>query len=90
MMTFGEFLDRVCGKKYKAALCASKGSFEFGGKADSISYLHREDESGNSFILIVPPGRNRETLVTDDVVRSACEQLGIDPVNFAIEGQPPN
>ena len=87
MMKFGDFLDRVCGSRYKTTLSASRGLFEFGGKGESISYLIRKDDQGNDCILIVPPAASRDTCTTEDVVRSACIDLGINPADFGIPEQ---
>jgi hypothetical protein len=81
MMRLGDFMDRVCANYGGSILEPKAGSL---AGTSALRHIVRTDGAGKRWIAPIQSGVDSETLVTDDVIRSMCNQLGIDPNDFGI------
>ena len=81
-MKLGDFIDRVCGEPYRASVSETSSLSESG--RFQVRYILRKDKEGNDHIAIIQPAANRDTEVIAPVLRSLCNDLGIDPADFGV------
>jgi hypothetical protein len=89
-MKLGDFVDRVC-DRHGGYVREPKGGSLSGRIARgevSLRFLARTDENGRRWAARIPPEMNAETELTGPVLRSLCNQLGIDPADFGTDEEP--
>ncbi len=84
-MKLGDFINQVCSAPYHAEVKDMKGaSLAARGGLLVLRLVVRTDSEGKRHVLRIPPRMNPDTEMTDSVLRSHCNQLGIEPADFGI------
>ena len=82
-MKLGDFIDRVC-DQYEGSVREPKGGSLSARAEQSLRFVVRTDSEGKYRTLPIPPGMNSNTEVIAPVLRSFCNQLGIEPADFGV------